>query len=144
MHQIVHPHLFAIFSPPEVQVLLSGMSSDALDIQDLKQNTKYSGGYLESLDLNIQRFWRVVEREMSEEQRRKLLRFVTLCERAPSLGFSSLNPPFTIQMVPGDDTKLPSASTCFNTLKLPAYSSEGALKRKLIYAIESNSGFDLS
>ena len=35
-------------------------------------------------------------------------------------------------------------STCFNTLKLPFYGSARELKEKVLYAISSKSGFDLS
>jgi len=40
--------------------------------------------------------------------------------------------------------RLPSAATCMNLLKLPKYDSEEMLKEKLLYAIRSNSGFELS
>lgn len=39
---------------------------------------------------------------------------------------------------------LPSASTCYNTLKLPNYRRASHLRKKLVYAIQSNSGFELS
>jgi hypothetical protein len=57
-----------------------------------------------------------------------------------------MNPPFTIQRVGimRDAGKLPTESTCFNTLKLPTYSSEKVLQEKLIYAINSGAGFDLT
>lgn len=40
--------------------------------------------------------------------------------------------------------QLPSSSTCFNILKLPTYSSEQVLRKKLLYALESASGFELT
>jgi len=40
-------------------------------------------------------------------------------------GFASLDPPFTVQRLPTSD-KLPSASTCFNLLKLPDYAAHVA------------------
>lgn len=55
-----------------------------------------------------------------------------------------LDPPFCIQLVQGDTDRLPSASTCMNLLKLPAFNSKEQMKEKLIYAITSNSGFELS
>ena len=42
------------------------------------------------------------------------------------------------------DEKLPTASTCFNVLRLPGYSNAKIMKEKLLYAINSNSGFDLA
>ena len=43
------------------------------------------------------RFWSVFA-ELSEQDQALLLKFVTSCERPPSLGFASLQPPFTIQV----------------------------------------------
>jgi len=115
-----------------------------IDVEDLKRHTRYIGGYT-LIDRTIDRFWKVVE-SLDSVQQAKLLRFVTSCERPPPLGFASLNPPFTIQRVGilRDSEKLPTSSTCFNILKLPTYSSEHVLKKKLLYALDSGSGFELS
>ena len=40
--------------------------------------------------------------------------------------------------------RLPTASTCFNLLKLPSYSKKTILREKLKYAIMSKTGFELS
>lgn len=130
-----------LFNEPELQVLISGASDGKIDVPDMKSNTRYTGGYT-MLDRNIVRFWSVVS-SFSPKNQADLLRFVTSCERPPPLGFASMNPPFTIQRV-GISEKLPTASTCFNTLKLPTYSSEKVLREKLIYAIGSNAGFELT
>ncbi len=54
-------------------------------------------------------------------------------------------PPLTIQRVEcSDDSRLPTASTCFNILKLPTYTSKAVLKEKLLASIHSGAGFDLS
>lgn len=135
-----------LFNEPELQVLISGASDGKIDVPDMKSNTRYTGGYT-MLDRNIVRFWSVVS-SFSPKNQADLLRFVTSCERPPPLGFASMNPPFTIQrvgiMIPKSSEKLPTASTCFNTLKLPTYSSEKVLREKLIYAIGSNAGFELT
>jgi ubiquitin-protein ligase E3 C len=86
-----------------------------------------------------------METSFTQTERAQLLKFVTSCERAPSLGFVSLRPTFTIQRVDcHDDSRLPTASTCFNILKLPTYSSESVMKSKLLVSIRSGAGFDLS
>ena len=110
----------------------------------MKANSRYTGGYT-LFDRNIYRFWNIVS-SLSQKQQADLLRFVTSCERPPPLGFGSLNPPFTIQRVGimMDSDKLPTASTCFNILKLPTYSSEKVMRERLIYAIESGAGFELT
>lgn len=81
--------------------------------------------------------------KFTDLQRRQLLRFVTSCSRPPLLGFKDLDPPFCIQNA-GDTDRLPSASTCMNLLKLPAFSKEETLSEKLVYAIQSGVGFELS
>ena len=43
-----------------------------------------------------------------------------------------------------DVDRLPSASTCYNMLKLPNYRRASTLKEKLLYAVSSNAGFELS
>ena len=43
-----------------------------------------------------------------------------------------------------DVERLPSASTCYNMLKLPDYRRASSMKQRLIYAVTSNTGFELS
>jgi hypothetical protein len=142
--EVIDRSWLRLFNEPELQVLISGAADGKIDVADMKSNSKYTGGYT-SLDRNIIRFWSVVS-SFTPSQQADLLRFVTSCERPPPLGFASMNPPFTIQRIGilRDADKLPSASTCFNTLKLPTYSSEKVMKERLIYAIESKAGFELT
>lgn len=122
--------------------MISGSVSD-INLEDWKSYTRYAGGYT-SLDPYIVQFWAILD-SFSEAERGLLLRFITSVPRPPSLGFSALNPPFTIQRVDVEnDARLPTASTCFNILKLPRYSSKAVLKEKLLLAINSRAGFDLS
>ena len=142
--EVIDRSWLRLFNEPELQVLISGASGDTLDVEDMRANTRYVGGYT-GIDRNINRFWNCVASMDSKEQG-ELLRFVTSCERAPPLGFSSMNPPFTIQRVGilRDGDKLPTSSTCFNVLKLPTYSSEKVMKERLLYAIKSGAGFELT
>ena len=134
--------LLGMFCAPELQILISG-SQAGLSVDDLRAHTRYAGGYL-SVDRHVLRFWSVFA-ELSVEDQAALLKFVTSCERPPSLGFASLQPPFTIQRVDcSDDQRLPTASTCFNILKLPTYSSSKVMREKLLQSIHSKAGFDLS
>jgi hypothetical protein len=43
-----------------------------------------------------------------------------------------------------DVQRLPTASTCANTLKLPNYRRAETLREKLLAAVRSGAGFDLS
>ncbi|XP_055534265.1 ubiquitin-protein ligase E3C [Wyeomyia smithii] len=129
-----------MFSNKELQVLISG-AEIPVDVHDLRQNTRYGGDFTIE-HTTIQIFWKVVE-EFDDIQRRQLLKFVTSCSRPPLLGFKDLDPPFCIQNA-GDTDRLPSASTCMNLLKLPAFDKEDMLREKLLYAIQSGAGFELS
>ena len=51
----------------------------------MQAHTNYSGGY-ELTHPTIAAFWAVVT-DLSEEQKRALLKFVTSCSRPPLLGF---------------------------------------------------------
>ena len=142
--EVIDKNWLHIFNEPELQVLISGASDGKIDVDDMRANTQYAGGFT-SLDRNVTRFWKVFA-SLSSKQQANLLRFVTSCERPPPLGFATLIPPFTIQRVGvmRDGEQLPTASTCFNVLKLPTYSSEKVMRERLIYAIESGAGFELS
>lgn len=136
-------------------MLISG-DKRRIDIQDMKRHVVYASGYHESQPY-IQAFWDIVE-NMSAEDQGNLLKFVTSCPRQPLLGFKEMNPRFCIQRVPvyqsvplGSDViphdeqpRLPTAATCMNLLKLPQYASIATLREKLLYAVQSNSGFELS
>ena len=43
-----------------------------------------------------------------------------------------------------DVDRLPSASTCYNMLKLPNYRRPTTMREKLLVAIRSGAGFELS
>lgn len=59
-------------------------------------------------------------------------------------GFKELVPKFAIRDAGRDNERLPTASTCVNLLKLPMYTDEKILRTKLLQAITSGAGFDLS
>ena len=123
-------------------MLISGQNR-RMDVADLKKNTKYIGGYTSSSSV-IKWFWKIVEK-MTDEEHSKLLMFVTSCGRSPLLGFAAMEPKFCISKLDADkpNEKLPTASTCFNILRLPGYSNESTLKEKLLYAINANAGFEM-
>ena len=129
-----------MFSPKELQVLISGTLAE-ISVADLATHTRYSGGYSAEHPV-IRCFWSVVQ-SFDERQKRKLLKFVTSCSRPPLLGFKDLEPPFCIHYAGAED-RLPTASTCMNLLKLPEYLEKETLRAKLLYAIESGVGFELS
>lgn len=143
---IIEPTWLSMFNQSELQRLVGGDSSE-IDVEDLRRNTIYSGLYEIGDDGQehpvIQMFWEVL-RGMKDSQRRDVLKYVTSTPRAPLLGFSQLSPRFSIRDGGRDVTRLPSASTCVNLLKLPMYESSEQLRDKLLYAVSSGAGFDLS
>ncbi|KAL6145690.1 hypothetical protein ACLB2K_056375 [Fragaria x ananassa] len=149
---LISPSWLKLFNAGEFNQLLSGGNHD-IDVDDLRKNTRYTGGYSEG-NRTIKIFWEVIS-GFEPTERCMLLKFVTSCSRAPLLGFKHLQPTFTIHKVAcdiplwatmrGQDVeRLPSASTCYNTLKLPTYKRPSTLREKLLYAISSNAGFELS
>lgn len=135
-----------MFDHNELQLLIGG-DNISIDLKDLRRNTNYGGGYHDSQPY-IESFWAVLSSFTFDEQS-KFLKFVTSCPRQPLLGFNQIDPKFGIQKVPTYESaetmpKLPSASTCFNLLKLPQYDTVEQLREKILYSINSNSGFELS
>lgn len=146
LRAIIPPSWLSMFNQSELQHLVGGDSSE-INIDDLRRNTQYSGLYVIGDDRQehptIKLFWKVVE-GFNDSQRRDLLKYVSSTPRAPLLGFSQLRPNFCIRDAGRDEDRLPSTSTCVNLLKLPIYTTEAALREKLLYAIQSGAGFDLS
>jgi ubiquitin-protein ligase E3 C len=114
-------------------------------VEDMKRSMQYAGGYHPSQQIIIW-FWEVLA-EMSPEQQRKFLKFMTSCSRQPLLGFQALTPLPCIQQIHLDDSnreRLPTSSTCMNLLKLPKYDTKETLRAKLLYAVEAGAGFELT
>ncbi|KIJ54357.1 hypothetical protein M422DRAFT_25280 [Sphaerobolus stellatus SS14] len=141
LSDIINPRWLRMFNQQEVQILVGGINAP-IDIDDLQQNCNYGGLYDENHD-TIRLFWKVV-RSFDQEQRRGLVRFVTSCSRPPLLGFKELYPKFSIRDSSSDEQRLPTSSTCVNLLKLPRYQTERTMREKLLQAIYSGAGFDLS
>ncbi|XP_019363702.1 PREDICTED: ubiquitin-protein ligase E3C [Gavialis gangeticus] len=138
---VVNLEWLRMFDQQEIQVLISG-AQVPISLDDLKSFTNYSGGYSADHPV-IKIFWRVVE-SFTDEEKRKLLKFVTSCSRPPLLGFKELYPAFCIHNGGSDLDRLPTASTCMNLLKLPEFYDENLMRSKLLYAIECAAGFELS
>ncbi|CAG9585150.1 unnamed protein product, partial [Danaus chrysippus] len=163
---IINPEWLSLFSTPELQRLISG-DNVPLDLRDLRRHTQYYGGFHDSHRV-VCWLWDVLQRDFTENERAMFLKFVTSCSKPPVLGFAHLKPPFSIRCVEvGDDedtgdtigsvirgfftirkkdplNRLPTSSTCFNLLKLPNYQKRSTLRDKLRYAVNCNTGFELS
>jgi len=123
------------FEPHELELLVCGSSE--VDMEDWKFNTLYKSGYTPDSEV-IKWFWDMTEK-MKNEERLKLLQFVTGTSSVPSRGFAHLlgsdgERRFSIVRVP-DISRLPQAHTCFNELILPEYPTREDLEAKLIQAL---------
>jgi len=128
------------FHEEELARVLEGDAG--FSVSDLRSHTLYTQGYDQS-SVPAQLLWQTLQ-EFSPAQRACFLQFVTGSPRLPSQGCSALEPVFTIQRVE-ETSKLPSASTCFNRLKLPGYASADDMRQKLLMAIEEGGeGFAFS
>merc|ERR1712080_175139 len=100
-HSIVDKSLIHLFNFSEFMELLAGASTE-IDVEDWKKYAEYDG--YSSRSRTIRDFWSIVKKDFSDEERRKLLRFVTSVSRPPLMGFKYLQPPFKIRYSEGDQT----------------------------------------
>ena len=133
LNEIISPKWMSLFDENELIDIISG-SDQPIDIDDMYANTEYSGGYHQTHP-TIQLFWDVVFNDLSSRQHVLLLKFISSISRPPLMGFKDLFPKICIQHV-GDTSRLPTSSTCYNLLKLPAYMDRAVMKEKLVQALE--------
>ncbi|XP_076827481.1 E3 ubiquitin-protein ligase HECW1 isoform X3 [Brachyhypopomus gauderio] len=141
--EVVDSRLVSVFDARELELVIAGTAE--IDLIDWRSNTEYRGGFHDG-HLVIRWFWGAVER-FNNEQKLRLLQFVTGTSSVPYEGFASLrgsNGPrrFCIEKW-GKITSLPRAHTCFNRLDLPPYPSYTMLYEKLLIAVEETSTFGL-
>ncbi|KAK5809362.1 hypothetical protein F5H01DRAFT_280971, partial [Linnemannia elongata] len=127
-----------LLRPEELELLLCGNAD--LDMHDLEASCLYDDGYSPNHTL-IKEFWEIVHEDLSAEQHKQLLVFVTGSDRIPIRGLKDLM--FVIQRNGPDSDRLPTALTCFSRLLLPEYASKDKMKERLVTAIENSNGFGL-
>uniref|UniRef100_A0A4W5LC47 HECT-type E3 ubiquitin transferase n=1 Tax=Hucho hucho TaxID=62062 RepID=A0A4W5LC47_9TELE len=142
-YEVVDSRLVSVFDARELELVIAGTAE--IDLNDWRNNTEYRGGYHDS-HIVIRWFWGAVER-FNNEQRLRLLQFVTGTSSVPYEGFTALRGSnglrrFCIEKW-GKITALPRAHTCFNRLDLPPYLSYTMLYDKLLIAVEETSTFGL-
>lgn len=144
LFELIPRSLLGIFDDRELELLFGGMQE--IEVEDWKRNTDYRDCTKE--DPTVKWFWQCVQERLDNEQRTRLLQFVTGTSRVPVNGFKDLQGSdgprrFCIQLLRMDraDEYLPKSHTCFNRLDLPAYTSLDVLVTKLTKAIEETCGF---
>ncbi|XP_060782433.1 probable E3 ubiquitin-protein ligase HERC6 isoform X2 [Neoarius graeffei] len=124
------------FQPEELRGVMVG--TEEYDWATFRQNTVYAGQYHERHPTIIA-FWEVFE-ELTDEQKKAFLLFLTGCDRVPILGMEQVRmtmldrPNFT-------QDHLPESFICHSHFVLPPYENKERLKAKLIKAINHNRGF---
>lgn len=114
--------------------------STVLNWAELEDAAEYENGFARDHPF-VKMFWGMF-RDLTEEQKRKFLRFATATERAPVGGLRDLR--IVIVRNGPDSDILPTASTCFNHLLIPEYKSLEKLKTKFLQAIQYSTGFGLA
>ncbi|KJP87635.1 hypothetical protein AK88_02663 [Plasmodium fragile] len=140
LSELIPTKWLKLFNAHELKTLISG-NDKCFDVDDLRRNVVYGGGYNANSETVVNLYH--ILKTFSPKEKSLFLMFVTSCSRSPLLGFQELYPKFCIFRVV-DHTRLPTASTCVNLLKLPDYASREILRKNLLTAISGTQGFDLS
>ncbi|XP_068565986.1 probable E3 ubiquitin-protein ligase HERC4 [Cebidichthys violaceus] len=127
------------FQPEELQAVMVGQENYDWDV--LKKNTVYEGEYHDQHP-NIVTFWEVFE-NLTAEEKKKFLLFLTGCNRVPFLGMDSIK--MRVAVLPdATEIHLPESLTCHCLLLLPIYQRypvERTMQTRLLEAINHNRGF---
>ncbi|XP_069486625.1 probable E3 ubiquitin-protein ligase HERC6 [Ambystoma mexicanum] len=128
--------LIKFFQPVELCEVMRGTTD--YEWSKLEQNALYWGAY-HSSHLAIKMFWKVFH-ELSSQEKKDFLLFVTGIDRVPVYGMDTLQ--MRISSLPSlSEQHLPEAQPCNLALFLPRYSTAELLKEKLLLAIRNNRGF---
>ncbi|XP_061923801.1 E3 ubiquitin-protein ligase HECW2 isoform X3 [Entelurus aequoreus] len=85
-YEVVDVRLVSVFDARELELVMAGTAE--IDLTDWRNNTEYRGGYHDD-HIVIRWFWSAVER-FNNEQKLRLLQFVTGTSSIPYEGFASL------------------------------------------------------
>ncbi|XP_048826786.1 probable E3 ubiquitin-protein ligase HERC3 isoform X2 [Brienomyrus brachyistius] len=120
-----------MFVPEELLAVFTGNVN--YEWEELRKNATYKG-YSADHE-NIQRFWSVFA-ELSEQQKKNFLSFMTGSDRLPVGGLSKVCLEIVKYNKEGPDDYYPVANTCYRVLHLPNYSNMETLREKLLHAIQ--------
>ncbi|XP_022704202.1 E3 ubiquitin-protein ligase SMURF2-like isoform X2 [Varroa jacobsoni] len=143
--ELVPVALLKDFDDRELELVIGGLGR--IDIADWRDHTRLK--HCSPHTAQVEWFWQIVE-SYDEEQRARLLQFVTGSSRLPLQGFSALQGstgavgprPFTLHLVADACTdNLPKAHTCFNRIDIPPYENKEKMRDKITQAIEETCGF---
>lgn len=143
--QVIPLHLIRQFSIEDISLLIGGPVE--IDLEKMKGKVCYGNG-LRSDDDVIRWLWEFIG-TLDRDDMRKLVLFWTGSEIPHSLctdtssDFDYKNEPWIIEGQGASDSRLPCASTCAYTMRLPKYSSKQILEERFRIVLESGFlGFD--
>jgi len=149
-YDVVPESLLAVFDFQELELLLHGLPN--IDMDDWIRHTDYTGDFAGQPNHRVvQWFWEIV-RGLEQENKAKLLQFVTGTAGVPVQGFAALQGndgnirKFTLH---GDknakkEGTYPHAHTCFNRIDIPLYKSKQEFQMRLLQAVSFEAcGFDI-
>jgi hypothetical protein len=130
-----------IVSVGELDLLIAGLPT--IDVDDWERHAAYLGAFEGPGGAQLRGwFWAMLRADFDDGERARLLHFATGSASVPAAGFSALSGPagrtcpFTLEgrldQGPGH---LPTAATCFNRLRMPAYGSYEEMRARLKTAI---------
>lgn len=137
----------AIFSPRELNAMF-GVGEEDWSVDTLSEAINADHGY--TRDSRAIRALVTILNELTVQERRQFLQFLTGSPKLPIGGFKAMKPEFTVVKKRADDglkadDYLPSVMTCANYLKLPEYSLTLVMREKVLHAITEGAGaFHLS
>ncbi|XP_053317578.1 probable E3 ubiquitin-protein ligase HERC6 [Spea bombifrons] len=135
LYKVCDKDVLSFFQPDELMVAVTG--TENYNWTNFEMFTIYLGKYSRNHP-TINMFWKVFH-DLPLQEKKGFLFFLTGNNRIPLIGnlvmrISSFGAP--------NETFLPEAQTCFQTLLLPEYSNIKTLRRKLLLAIRNNRGFE--
>ncbi|XP_038054835.1 probable E3 ubiquitin-protein ligase HECTD4 isoform X2 [Patiria miniata] len=141
---VIPIHLLCMMTPHDLELRTCGLPT--VDLDFLKAHTMYQVGLVET-DTHIQYFWSALE-SFSQEEIARFIKFACNQDRIPCTcpcrdgeADTSHVPPYPMKIAPPDgtggspDTRFIRVETCMFMVKLPQYTSQEIMTRRLLYAI---------
>jgi len=139
-YSIIKEDSLNFFDEQELELLTCGLPH--IPIHEMQKYTNIKG-YSDTDDI-INWFWTAIQ-NFTEEEKAKMLQFITGSSQVPLEGFGAFIPPITIGKSIMPEGSLPTAHTCFNVIDLPSYRTYEDLATKILLAFtEGSEGFAFS
>lgn len=136
--EIIPMDSLTLLDEQELELYLCGQSD--YNVDDMKRNSSLVAMPFADKSTTLEYFWSIVS-SFTQEERARLLQFITGSSNLPTGGFANLKPQLQIGVCSGS---LPVSHTCFNMINLPSGRSFEELHRALLIAINfASEGFGI-